>query len=290
MTGKAAVREPSSNVGYLRRVWLVARAVVRLAARASWLWALVYVAAIPLFAVIYASHGEGFRISGPDTAAVSHRDGLAAMLRQQVEMDFEHLPIDQPPTVYSAFGVRFSHVDGDLLYVSISLQQYRNNPTRIVGGTLTCYVDGSGASQRVGEPLDVLNLFCPTETVRVFGVQPGQIFRSRRPDAVGETALAGSVSSTPAIDSTYDLVLAEAQGGIGTGGTSFARMVYFSTMTITTVGYGDIVPLSTAMRTSAAFEAIAGILTIGLFLNSLALRISSPSATGARRLNTDRRD
>jgi hypothetical protein len=50
---------------------------------------------------------------------------------------------------------------------------------------------------------------------------------------------------------------------------NFMRMFYFSTVTITTLGYGDIVPLSTAARTWVSIESILGMVLIGLFLNSL---------------------
>src|SRR5262249_9439041 len=55
---------------------------------------------------------------------------------------------------------------------------------------------------------------------------------------------------------------AQASGG-------FWRMFYLSAVTITTVGYGDIVPLTTTARVLVSSEAILGIVVIGLFLNSL---------------------
>lgn len=51
---------------------------------------------------------------------------------------------------------------------------------------------------------------------------------------------------------------------------TFGRMLYLSAVTVTTVGYGDIVPLTDVARTAVALEAIGGIVLIGLFLNALA--------------------
>ena len=51
---------------------------------------------------------------------------------------------------------------------------------------------------------------------------------------------------------------------------SFVRMLYLSAVTITTLGYGDIVPLTTRARLLVTAEAVLGIIVIGLFLNSLA--------------------
>ncbi len=50
---------------------------------------------------------------------------------------------------------------------------------------------------------------------------------------------------------------------------SYARMLYFSAITITTLGYGDIVPLTDLTRLLVALESVLGLLLIGLFLNSL---------------------
>jgi len=51
---------------------------------------------------------------------------------------------------------------------------------------------------------------------------------------------------------------------------NFWRMFYLSAITITTLGFGDIVPISTVSRILVSIEAFLGIILIGLFLNSLA--------------------
>jgi len=47
---------------------------------------------------------------------------------------------------------------------------------------------------------------------------------------------------------------------------------YFSVVTITTLGYGDITPQTEPARILTAIEAFLGIVTIGLFLNAVARR------------------
>ncbi|WP_417432272.1 potassium channel family protein [Kiloniella sp.] len=49
----------------------------------------------------------------------------------------------------------------------------------------------------------------------------------------------------------------------------FMRMLYLSTVTITTLGYGDIVPVTDTSRLLISLESILGIILIGLFLNSI---------------------
>jgi hypothetical protein len=50
------------------------------------------------------------------------------------------------------------------------------------------------------------------------------------------------------------------------------RMLYLSASTITTAGFGDIVPVTTSARLLVTSEAIFGVVFIGMFLNALARR------------------
>jgi hypothetical protein len=56
--------------------------------------------------------------------------------------------------------------------------------------------------------------------------------------------------------------------GFSSGG--FERMLYLSAVTITTLGYGDIVPITALTRFLVWFEAVLGIALIGLVFNSIA--------------------
>jgi len=49
----------------------------------------------------------------------------------------------------------------------------------------------------------------------------------------------------------------------------FLRMLYLSMVTITTLGYGDIVPLTNIARFLIGIEATVGIVIMGWFVNSL---------------------
>jgi hypothetical protein len=50
---------------------------------------------------------------------------------------------------------------------------------------------------------------------------------------------------------------------------AFLRMLYFSATTQTTLGLGDITPVSTLARVLVMVQALLGIITIGVFLNNL---------------------
>jgi hypothetical protein len=70
-----------------------------------------------------------------------------------------------------------------------------------------------------------------------------------------------------------DLINASA-GFPGEAAGSYGRMLYLSAVTITTLGYGDIVPITDEARLVTALEAVWGIVLIGLFLNALAYEVA----------------
>jgi hypothetical protein len=53
---------------------------------------------------------------------------------------------------------------------------------------------------------------------------------------------------------------------------SFGRLLYLSVVTITTLGYGDVVPLSDLARGLCGLEATIGIILLGLFISILTTR------------------
>ena len=54
--------------------------------------------------------------------------------------------------------------------------------------------------------------------------------------------------------------------------SSFERMLYFSATTLTTVGYGDLIPVSRKTRLVVGAESVLGWILAGLFLNAAAWR------------------
>jgi hypothetical protein len=55
------------------------------------------------------------------------------------------------------------------------------------------------------------------------------------------------------------------------------RAAYLSAVTITTLGFGDVVPVSDGARLLVASEAVVGVVLAGLFLNAVARRRDSQS-------------
>jgi hypothetical protein len=72
------------------------------------------------------------------------------------------------------------------------------------------------------------------------------------------------------IDADIQKFLLAASGFTSDADDNWSRMVYFSAVTITTLGYGDIVPITHGARSLVTAEAIVGVILIGLFLNAIA--------------------
>ncbi len=73
----------------------------------------------------------------------------------------------------------------------------------------------------------------------------------------------------------YDLLASVRAALLGYGARipgRFARMIYFSLVTITTLGFGDIVPLTDLARALVGLESFSGIVLLGLFVNSVFAR------------------
>ncbi|MFY4806256.1 potassium channel family protein [Aliarcobacter butzleri] len=69
----------------------------------------------------------------------------------------------------------------------------------------------------------------------------------------------------------------------------FISSLYFSVITITTLGYGDILPIGSTSQLLTASESILGIIFIGLFLNSLSHQHGLKVQNEEKKLQKDRK-
>lgn len=84
----------------------------------------------------------------------------------------------------------------------------------------------------------------------------------------GESRIDGEFTIPPAL---FQLLSDRHSIGYENRGTlkNFQRALYYSVATITTLGYGDIIPVTDTARKLAGLETILGIITIGLFMGFL---------------------
>lgn len=94
------------------------------------------------------------------------------------------------------------------------------------------------------------------------------------PEVVGGQG--GSIAlDDPQIIRAIDRLRSGSHGVTSSVTHNYLRMFYFSAITITTVGFGDILPISGLARTCVAVEAILGIVLIGFFINAVGLRLQA---------------
>ena len=62
----------------------------------------------------------------------------------------------------------------------------------------------------------------------------------------------------------------------------YGRMLYFSAITVTTVGFGDIIPITDTSRLYVGLEAVLGMILSGLFLNAVGWRIARAKPANAK--------
>ena len=74
---------------------------------------------------------------------------------------------------------------------------------------------------------------------------------------------------TPVFEHRLRALVLAARGDPSDVRGSYARMLYLSATTITTVGFGDVVPITTRARLAVATEAVCGIVLIGMFVNGI---------------------
>jgi hypothetical protein len=80
----------------------------------------------------------------------------------------------------------------------------------------------------------------------------------------------------PALFNRVNAYWAAMHGFPGSSTGEWGRMLYLSAATITTLGYGDVVPLTTRARLLVGMEALLGIALIGFFLNACAAARQTP--------------
>lgn len=139
----------------------------------------------------------------------------------------------------------------------------------------------SGGMVATGSLLAVVTLACFAAIVlqRVF--EPGPVTRHRIHGAVCAYLLCGLMwaAAYMCIEQAFPQAFS-LSGGAGLGGNLRSRFIYFSFVTLTTVGYGDIVAVHPLARTFVIAEALTGqlfpaIIIGGLVSSALRTRLES---------------
>lgn len=266
--------------------WL--RRASRLFARVpSFVYALIYLSIIPLFACIFAAMPGAFYC--PNVHLEPAAKSKLVSLAETFEREIEHPTVSvapswvlrrQQPTdsvVLSSIGVRFLESTGDSIVGSIIVNvQDSIGPGGYWYGNIIIRVfpqsDEDSRRGRYTDP-DAKTLLIslhwnrfpnPTFSDKEQGILEYSVFKN----VYGGRGLI-LMRVPPSIYSRFREYM-DAINGLPTGFLeTLPRMLYLSMVTITTLGYGDLVPIRESSRFLVGAESLFGVVLIGLFLNSL---------------------
>lgn len=124
------------------------------------------------------------------------------------------------------------------------------------------YAEGSVAGSFDFKPIAVVGREAE------FPFRAADVFPRRHPAATGGKP--GPVLAVPGdVQTDLEDLWHSNQGRAAGIARQFGRFLYLSAVTITTLGYGDIVPIGTIARALVAIESVLGIVVIGAFLGTL---------------------
>ena len=245
-------------------------------------FAFLYLASIPVFAWIYTLLPNGFYHTTVQYENVLNADAqnILKQLRDEIIREFnEHHGTSRKDV--GQWRIDISNIQLRSLSSDRGLMTF--TPATELDGigdlhgarAYNCTLDVTfevRTKLAVGFPRDPNRRITKQLTVqrnRVSEIPPNIVFSSK---GVGFAGVNPDLFFLTLTQATQDNIVAfaDAVRGFPSAATgSFPRMFYFSAVTITTLGYGDIVPITSAARWLVASESILGILLAGLFVNSL---------------------
>ena len=237
----------------------------------------VYAVVILVFAAAYcALPGQFYHpYVTHEPAVFQARDELGRMLEAAIRTSLEQRPdLGQQVQFENVFGsVQISGVQNRALLGSVQVAvsipfgadsrtlYFLEVPLIISPFGLENDEPNRSANQRIYIKRDPARIVADTST---FAHDPAE--RATVADAASN-AIASVDLDMAQLSETESVLNAELGFPSSVAGT-FERMLYFSAITIATVGYGDIVPLTAIARLLAAVEATLGIFLLGVLVNS----------------------
>ncbi len=240
----------------------------------SLVYATLFLACIPVFATIFAAHSREFfhttvihEQSYKDLKARLMQGIHGAITKATAAADPDNMitqgawSVDPDGLVVSDVAAR----DGDLrleLVAPAVNAQAKASSAHVVSVILT---DLYGIEkEKEGKPVHYF-LVLPDD----MGGLPVPLARLFPGDTNYPSDKAAFLPVDHALARDVSAFLDGAGGFPSDGQGLFPRMLYFSAVTITTLGYGDIVPISDRSRILVGVESVLGLILVGLFLNSL---------------------
>jgi Ion channel len=255
-------------------------------------WGIAYLSLIPIFATVYSAQGVGgFHDSNIRNEAATAddaaelRDSLTTAAVSRIKhltwtIPGSHLVLYRPSVSITGIGFRS---EGRLLLEASGTYGSAQGEPPLFGNFsefVTVSPDGShltvgsGDSRRVGLPVVLTDKAGHLEQESSAGL-PNPPAELIFPSLSGSTASPNNGFLLLPISTYNDLLRFDIAG---TGDPSYVsgswwRMIYLSAVTVTTLGFGDITPVSETARLYVALEAVLGVVFVGVFLSRLAIRV-----------------
>ncbi len=225
--------------------------------KTHWTYGVLYLLATLGFAAWYTQIAEEFQQSSGEPAWVAFERGLEAGLAEDVQEFLFHIGGE------SVSSVRGLRVENGRALFEVS---YRGSTGSSRAGVFACMlkIPHVGSSGMVGIEMTNLDpeLVSRMEEAGVSRLNgAGPIRGVLEPD---RGVLNGTMLVT--VRRAWDLVRFVNDSRTSLEGDIRLRFLYFSVVTITTLGFGDIVPVTSRARTIVALESFLGVVLMGLFV------------------------
>jgi hypothetical protein len=226
----------------------------------------LYLLTIPTFALLFALKGADFRTSTIDARLTERQKSLEGRMSEDFANQLTGRAklakgIDVPSAIDFSF-VRFSSGSEASLQIDIRTFEDVDTLHRETAESQRCdaYLVKDSRTRRVAKS--------STNKRVIFDCRPRGSFQFFDDFCKVQSCHFES----PTVSNLFESIGKESVGSIGHDGDRFGRTLYLSVSTITTLGPGDIVPTSLLTRVLVGSEALLGVVLVGLFLNSVALR------------------
>jgi hypothetical protein len=263
------------------------------------IYGLIYLGLIPVFASAYYAYSSEFYspYARYEPDALSDRESVGVLIENAIRRSLSYR---KPNSTILVQGWRFKlasinvsqvgTVDGSTIDFKARLLLEKETTRGVTASLVELPVSFPGDRGRIVRqpgynrsyannvrPTRITISRGPAERMALEEAVYGEIFKSYGEDIVMDEAIVLSELESKNIDKFLSGIRGNAAAISGT----CLRMLYFSAVVITTVGFGDIVPMTARMRGLVAAEAIFGIILAGLFLNAVAHRASTASSKGS---------
>jgi Ion channel len=251
--------------------------------RRSRLFAVFYLVLIPTYAALYTNLPYHFYHTTilHEQSIQSDAERLAVDLQDAIISNFQayyhSLTVTRDSSTIDISSVRVLHVSikADQLHFYIYSTETRSHPSWMSssGASLVSLAHSIDSPHDDGTQMFWLRSHEPKDPNRHLDLRDICPFRQGYTGggfAANTDLPYGFIVLPFTVRQRIDAFRAASAGFPSAASGSFPRMLYFSAITITTVGYGDILPITPLARALVASEAVIGVVLIGLFLNALA--------------------